>query len=59
LRNDFGNGWLSALTDDGWDMQPRSTGFDTTFSPPGSMSPPAGPVRHGSQGIISGSRTLG
>jgi hypothetical protein len=59
LRNDFGNGWLSALTDDGWDTQPRPSGFDATFSPPNSMSPPVGPVRHGSQGIISGSRTLG
>jgi hypothetical protein len=59
LRNDFGNGWLSALSDDSWDAQPRPTSFDTTFSPPGPMSPPVGPVRHPSQGIISGSRTLG
>jgi Leucine-rich repeat (LRR) protein len=50
LRNDFGNGWLSALSDDNWDAH---------LSPPVSMAPPVGPVRHASQGIISGSRTLG
>jgi hypothetical protein len=59
LRNDFGNGWLSALSDDSWDTQPRSSSFDATFSPSVPMSPPVAPVRHPSQGIISGSRTLG
>jgi len=59
LRNDFGNGWLSALSDEHWDTQQRPTGFDGSFTPPSSMSPPVGPVRHPSQGIVSGSRTLG
>ncbi|KAF2430278.1 hypothetical protein EJ08DRAFT_248072 [Tothia fuscella] len=50
LRSDFGNGWLSALSDDNWDAQ---------LSPPTSMGPPTAPVRQVSQGIVSGTRTLG
>ena len=59
LRNDFGTGWLSALNDDTWDSHQRPNGFDTAFSPMGPLSPPTGPVRTASQGIVSGGRTLG
>jgi Leucine rich repeat len=59
LRHDFGNGWLSALSDETWDPSPRSSGYDGTFSPPGPLTPPAGPLRAASQGIVSGGRTLG
>jgi hypothetical protein len=56
LRNDFGNGWLSALNDDAWDSHQRPAGFDGTFNP---LGPPTGPVRTATQGIVSGGRTLG
>jgi Leucine-rich repeat (LRR) protein len=48
LRNDFGNGWLSALSDEPWDSANQLT-----------FSPPLQPVRTPSQGIVSGGRTLG
>lgn len=59
LKNDFGTAWLSALNDDTWDSHQRPSGFDGAFSPIGALSPPAGPVRTASQGIVSGGRTLG
>lgn len=59
LKNDFGSGWLSALTDDTWDSHQRPGGFDGAFSPMNPLSPPAGPVRTASQTIVSGGRTLG
>lgn len=60
LRNDFGNGWLSALGDGSWDNHQRANSYsDGAFSPPGALLPSAPPVRSPSQGIVSGGRTLG
>lgn len=59
LRNDFGNGWLSALSDDNWDTHQRAPGFEAAFGTGSPLSPPLGPVRTASQGIVSGGRTLG
>jgi hypothetical protein len=59
LRTDFGNGWLSALSDDNWDTHQRAPGFEAAFGTGSPLSPPLGPVRSASQGIVSGGRTLG
>lgn len=59
LRNDFGNGWLSALSDDNWDTHQRAPGFEAAFGTGLPLSPPLVPVRSSSQGIVSGGRTLG
>ena len=48
LRNDFGNGWLSALSDEPWDNS-NSVAFP----------PPIQPARTPSQSIVSTGRTLG
>jgi Leucine-rich repeat (LRR) protein len=48
LKNDFGNGWLSAMSDEPWDNS-----NSTTFSPP------LQPVRTPSQSMVSTGRTLG
>lgn len=48
LRNDFGNGWLSALSDETWDSSNSVA-----------LSPPLQPVRTPSQSIVSTGRTLG
>ncbi|TLD32434.1 hypothetical protein E2P81_ATG05410 [Venturia nashicola] len=59
LRNDFGNGWLSALSDDNWEVHQRAPGFEAAFGTGSPLSPPLGPVRTASQAIVSGGRTLG
>jgi Leucine-rich repeat (LRR) protein len=59
LRNDFGNGWLSALSDDNWDTHQRAPGFEAAFGTGLPLTPPLGPVRSASQAIVSGGRTLG
>jgi hypothetical protein len=57
LRQDFGNSWLSALGDEGWDSTsttsfPSERGYDSpTIQPTLTRTP--------SQGIASGGRTLG
>lgn len=58
LRQDFGNNWLSALGDEGWDAK-SVTSIPSAHS--GFASPIIRPtmVRTPSQGIISGGRTLG
>lgn len=58
LRQDFGNNWLSALGDEGWDAK-------SVASIPSAHSSFASPIirpamaRTPSQGIVSGGRTLG
>lgn len=56
LRQDFGNTWLSALGDEGWE-----TTSVTSFPERGYTSPTIRPnlPRTPSQGIVSGGRTLG
>ena len=58
LRQDFGNNWLSALGDEGWDAKSVAS-IPSVHS--GFTSPVIRPVmaRTPSQGIISGGRTLG
>jgi hypothetical protein len=57
LRQDFGNTWLSALGDEGWD----ATSVTSFPSDRGYSSPTIRPTlsRTPSQGIVSGGRTLG
>jgi hypothetical protein len=57
LRQDFGNTWLSALGDEGWD----ATSVTSFPSERGYSSPTIRPTlpRTPSQGIVSGGRTLG
>ncbi|KAF1991924.1 hypothetical protein K402DRAFT_322141 [Aulographum hederae CBS 113979] len=60
LRSDFGNGWLSALSDDAWDNQQRNDRFgESGLTASGSLASPPLLVRTPSQGIVSGGRTLG
>jgi Leucine rich repeat len=61
LRSDFGNSWLSALTDETWNTGHQSppTAFTSPFTPASPLSPPAGPMRVASQPIVSTGRTLG
>ncbi|KAL5418993.1 hypothetical protein PMIN04_007131 [Paraphaeosphaeria minitans] len=58
LRQDFGNNWLSALGDEGWDAKSVAS-IPSTHS--GFTSPIIRPAmaRTPSQGIVSGGRTLG
>ncbi|KAL1613122.1 hypothetical protein SLS60_001354 [Paraconiothyrium brasiliense] len=58
LRQDFGNNWLSALGDEGWDAK-SVTSIPSAHS--GFTSPIIRPAmaRTPSQGIVSGGRTLG
>ncbi|KAK3217018.1 hypothetical protein GRF29_1g1712111 [Pseudopithomyces chartarum] len=58
LRQDFGNNWLSALGDEGWDAKSVAS-IPSAHS--GFTSPVIRPVmaRTPSQGIVSGGRTLG
>ncbi|KAJ9665528.1 hypothetical protein H2201_004410 [Coniosporium apollinis] len=59
LRNDFGNGWLSALGDGSWEGARTNSYSDGTYTPPGALRPTVPSVRSPSQGIVSGGRTLG
>lgn len=57
LRNEVGNGWLSVLSEEGWD--PQKTPQTGDFNPATSIRPnPAAPRSHSQQAIHSG-RTLG
>ncbi|KAI9724897.1 MAG: hypothetical protein M1812_000173 [Candelaria pacifica] len=60
LRNEVGSGWLSVLSEEGWDSQ-RKHSFTNSgeFSPTGTIRPSPTTPRAKSSGIISGSRTLG
>ena len=58
LRNDVGNGWLSVLSEEGWDTQKKTQQGYGDFSPPGTMRPAATPRANSQQTIPSG-RTLG
>jgi Leucine rich repeat len=61
LRSDFGNSWLSALTDERWEagQQSPATAFNSAFAATSSLNPPAAPMRAASQPIVSTGRTLG
>ncbi|KAI4129961.1 MAG: hypothetical protein LQ347_003556 [Umbilicaria vellea] len=61
LKSEVGNGWLSVLSEDGWDGQrmPRATVPSSNFNHINAIRPGMSNLRATSQGIVSGSRTLG
>lgn len=61
LKSEVGNGWLSVLSEDGWDGQrmPHATVPGGNFNHINAIRPNVSNLRATSQGIVSGSRTLG
>ena len=61
LKSEVGNGWLSVLSEDGWDGQrmPHATSPGQEFNHANAIRPDMANLRATSQGIVSGSRTLG
>lgn len=60
LRNEVGNGWLSVLSEEGWESQRSSSGGDFLSSPAGPLGRPnAATPRTSSQQTILSGRTLG
>ena len=59
LKNEVGSNWLSVLSEEGWDGQRRSETFSPDFSHVSVTRPGLPSLRGSSQGIVSGSRTLG
>lgn len=61
LKSEVGNGWLSVLSEDGWDGQriPHATVPGSSFNHINAIRPGVSNLRATSQGIVSGSRTLG
>lgn len=57
LRNEVGNGWLSVLSEEGWDAQKPNAGLD--FSPASTIRPSPTTPRTNSQQTIHSGRTLG
>ncbi|KAF8863750.1 hypothetical protein BDZ45DRAFT_87502 [Acephala macrosclerotiorum] len=60
LKNEVGNGWLSVLSEEGWDQRSSNQPFGgPDYSPAGTIRPsPVTPRAHSQQTIHSG-RTLG
>ncbi|KAI9674573.1 MAG: hypothetical protein M1829_003655 [Trizodia sp. TS-e1964] len=62
LRNEVGNGWLSVLSEEGWDGQRGAGNFTPggDFSPASTIRPsPTTPKASAQHSIVSGGRTLG
>ncbi|KAI9675113.1 MAG: hypothetical protein M1817_001521 [Caeruleum heppii] len=65
LREEVGNGWLSVLSEEGWDHQRRVSATATKehgggdFSPASTIRPSPTTPRAVSQGVVGGARTLG
>lgn len=61
LRSEVGNGWLSVLSEGGWDGQGPSNVSSRSgeFSPASTIRPSPTTPRAGSQTLVSGARTLG
>jgi hypothetical protein len=62
LRNEVGNGWLSVLSEEGWEAQKgaQAQGFTAAdFSPVSTMRPSPATARANSQQTIHSGRTLG
>jgi len=57
LKNEFGSAWLNVLSHDSWDGQRIETPTSTPPFP--QIRPDISGLRATSQGIVSGSRTLG
>lgn len=56
LRNEMGNGWLSVLSEEGWETQKK---HDADFGLPGTIRPTSTSPRANSQQTIHSGRTLG
>ncbi|KAI9685344.1 MAG: hypothetical protein M1820_010811 [Bogoriella megaspora] len=59
LRNDLGNGWLSAMGDESWNTQKSSNHFSDRDVNPSRTVRPHKEERGLSRGIVATSRTLG
>lgn len=60
LRNEVGNGWLSVLSEEGWDSQRNSQVFGgPDYSPASTIRPSPTTPRANSQQTIHSGRTLG
>ncbi|CZS90139.1 related to Leucine Rich Repeat domain protein [Rhynchosporium agropyri] len=61
LRNEVGNGWLSVLSEEGWDSQPNppQTFGAPDYSPGNTIRPSSTTPRANSQQTIHSGRTLG
>ena len=61
LRNEVGNGWLSVLSEEGWDAQKnsQSQGYVGTDFSPASTIRPSPTLRASTQHTINNGRTLG
>lgn len=59
LRNEVGNGWLSVLSEEGWDSQKPSLQPPCDFDPPSNIQPSPSNTRPQSQHTIQSGRTLG
>lgn len=59
LRNEVGNGWLSALSEEGWDSQIHQIPNAGDFSPADTVRPSPTTPRANSQQMIHSGRTLG
>jgi hypothetical protein len=61
LRNEVGNGWLSVLSEEGWEGHRGSQTISPSseFSPASTIRPSPTTPRASSQPIVSGGRTLG
>jgi hypothetical protein len=58
LRNEVGNGWLSVLSEEGWEGQ-KNTHGGTDFNPASTIRPSSTTQRANSQQTIHSGRTLG
>lgn len=58
LKDEVGSNWLSVLSDQGWNEHRKTDGQTAHFNRMGIMPEPP-TLRASSQGIVSGSRTLG
>jgi hypothetical protein len=60
LRSEAGNGWLSVLSEEGWESQKPPAHHPTTeFSPASTIRPSPTTPRPRSQQTIQSGRTLG
>lgn len=62
LRNEVGSGWLSVLSEEGWETQknPQATGFSAAdFSPANAMRPSPNTPRANSEQTVHSGRRLG